>query len=160
MRALWRFAPCPSTVRSIEVLLPTTIPSTPFQGRSTATTLGFTVQPNLHFSQQVTYNSVVFDRQSDGSRVFAVHIIYTRTTYQFDRHFLIRAIEQFDSSAYRLLTDLLAAYEWVPGSVVHAGYGSSFDKAGYENGTWVPNIGRYLTTRRGLFFKVSYLFRL
>ena len=41
----------------------------------------------------------------------------SRTTYQFNKHFLVRLLEQFDSSSRRLLTDLLASYEFVPGTV-------------------------------------------
>ena len=63
---------------------------------------------------------------------------------------LVRAIEQFDSSRRRLLTDLLASYEFVPGTVFHAGYGSLFEKRGTDD---------YMTTSRGLFFKASYLHR-
>ena len=34
----------------------------------------------------------------------------------------------YDSSAQRVLTDLLASYELVPGTVFHAGYGSLYEK--------------------------------
>jgi hypothetical protein len=134
-------------------------PSNPFQGRSTNTTFGFTLQPNLHFNENISYNGVLFDRASDGTRVFSVHIVNMRTTYQFDKHFLVRVIEQFDSSQRRLLTDLLASYELIPGTVFHAGYGSLFEKRGFEGGTLIPNVGNYLTTSRSLFFKASYLHR-
>jgi hypothetical protein len=77
-----------------------------------------------------------------------------RSTYQFNKHFLVRGIEQFDSSRRRVLIDLLASYEFVPGTVFHAGYGSLFEKND------APEYPReYLTTSRGLFFKASYLHR-
>ena len=122
----------------------------PFQGRSRSSNIGFTLQPNQHVNQSVSYNRVRFDRASDGQRVYTVHIVNFRSTYQFNRHFLVRAIEQFDSSKRRLLTDLLASYEFVPGTVFHAGYGSLFEK---------PGTAEYFTTSRGLFFKASYLYR-
>ena len=125
-------------------------PVNPFQGRTTVRTFGFTLQPNQHINENVSYNGVAFDRASNGERVFTVHIVNFRSTYQFDRHFLVRAIEQFDSSKHRLLTDLLAAYEFVPGTVFQAGYGSLFEKR---------DIVNYTTVSRGLFFKVSYLHR-
>ena len=75
------------------------------------------------------------------------------------RSFLVRLLEQFDSSRNQLLTDFLASYELVPGTVFHAGYGSIFERAGFENGILVPNTGNYLTVSRGLFFKISYLHR-
>jgi hypothetical protein len=124
----------------------------PFQGRSTNGGLGLTLQPNQHFSQNIEHSMVRFKRASTGERVFDVDIVNTRTTYQFNKHFLVRLLEQFDSSSHRLLTDLLGSYEFVPGTVFHAGYGSL-----YEKQTTVAN--NYLTVSRGLFFKASYLHR-
>jgi Domain of unknown function (DUF5916)/Carbohydrate family 9 binding domain-like len=122
----------------------------PFQGRSTGGEFGFVLQPDQHINESVTYDGVRFERASNGEHIFTVHIVNLRSTYQFDRHFLVRAIEQFDSSQHRLLTDLLAAYEFVPGTVAQAGYGSLFEKR---------EIVNYTTVSRGLFFKVSYLHR-
>jgi hypothetical protein len=123
----------------------------PFQGKSKSGGFGFSLQPNQHFQQNVDYNGVQFNRASTGERIYTVHIVNTQTTYQFDKHFRLRLLEQFDSSQRRLLTDFLALYELVPGTVFHAGYGSLLEKQ-------VPEVG-YLTTSRGLFFKASYLHR-
>jgi len=123
----------------------------PYQGKSKSGGFGFSLQPNQHFQQNVDYNGVQFNRASTGERIYTVHIVNTQTTYQFDRHFRVRLLEQFDSSQRRLLTDFLALYELVPGTVFHAGYGSLREKQ-------VPEVG-YLTTSRGLFFKASYLHR-
>lgn len=123
----------------------------PFQGRSRNRSIGISFQPNPHFNQDIQINTVRFTRASTGEKVFDVDIVNTRTTYQFNRHFLVRLLEQFDSSTHRLLTDLLASYEFVPGTVFHAGYGSLYRKP--EDGN------RYMTVNRGLFFKASYLHR-
>ena len=125
-------------------------PVDPFQGKSKSANIGFTLQPNEHFSQNVNYSRVEFDRASDGQRVYTVNIVYLRSTYQFNKRFLVRVIEQFDSSQRRLLTDLLASYEFVPGTVFYAGYGSLCERLGTDP---------YTTTSRGLFFKASYLYR-
>jgi hypothetical protein len=95
----------------------------------------------------------------DRERVFDVDIVNAKSVYQFDKHFLVRLLEQFDSSRRQLLSDLLASYEFVPGTVFHAGYGSLYERRGFENGQLVPNTGNYLTVSRGLFFKASYLYR-
>jgi hypothetical protein len=104
---------------------------------------------------------VRFDRESTGERVFDVNIVNLRTTYQFDKHFLVRLLEQFDSASHRLLTDLLASYEFVPGTVFHAGYGSLYEQRPTQAGVLVPTgpDKQYLTVNRGLFFKASYLHR-
>ncbi|PYS55359.1 MAG: hypothetical protein DMG13_04410 [Acidobacteria bacterium] len=136
-------------------------PVNPFQGRSKSGGFGFSLQPNLHFQQNLDYNRVGFDRESSGERIYTVHIVNTQTTYQFDKHFRLRLLEQFDSSQHRLLTDLLAMYEVVPGTVFHAGYGSLYEKQTPQPGSLVPNNfgGGYMTVSRGLFFKASYLHR-
>jgi hypothetical protein len=120
-------------------------PVDPFQGRSRNVGVGVVFQPNQHFTQEVDARVVRFDRASSGERVFSVNILNFKTGYQFDKHFLVRLIEQYDSATRRLLTDLLASYEFLPGTVFHAGYGSLHEDRQARN--------------RGLFFKASYLHR-
>lgn len=88
-----------------------------------------------------------------------MNIVNTKSVYQFDKHFLVRLIEQWDSSRHQLLTDLLASYEFVPGTVLHAGYGSLAEQPSAEDGPSLPRAGSYSTVSRGLFFKASYLRR-
>jgi hypothetical protein len=136
----------------------------PFQGKSRFGFFGATLQPNQNISQSVEGNVSVFDRASNGERVYSYTIINSRTTYQFNKHFLVRLLAQYDSSAKRVLTDLLASYEFVPGTVFHAGYGSLFErgpKQAFPNNanSAVSLDEAYRPTHRGLFFKASYLRR-
>ncbi|HYR83742.1 MAG TPA: DUF5916 domain-containing protein [Terriglobia bacterium] len=131
----------------------------PFQGKSTHRSLEITLQPNQHINQSIDINTVRFDRASTGERVYSVDIVNLKTTYQFNKHFLVRLLEQYDSLKHRLLTDLLASYEFVPGTVFHAGYGSLYEKRDFQPGRLLPNGGDYMTVSRGLFFKASYLHR-
>jgi len=131
----------------------------PFQGRSTQGTLGVTFQPNGRFTQDLEGTRIVFDRESTGERVYTVHILNTRTTYQFSKELAVRGIVQYDSQETRVLTDFLGSYEPRPGTVVYAGYGSLYQKRSYQESDWIEGQGDYLTTRRGLFFKASYLYR-
>ena len=131
----------------------------PFQGDSFNDSLGVTLQPNQHLSQNIEYDTVRFDRASTGERVFTVNIVNLKTTYQFNRRFLARLIEQYDSSRHRLLTDVLGSYEFVPGTVFHAGYGSLYERRDFIAGRLLPDGGAYMTVNRGLFFKASYLHR-
>ena len=131
----------------------------PYQGKVRNGGFGITLQPNQHVNQNIEYNTVRFDRASNGERVFTVNILNFKTTYQFNKHFLVRLLEQYDSSRNRLLTDLLASYEFVPGTVFHAGYGSLYEKRDFQSGRLLPNGGDYMTVSRGLFFKASYMHR-
>jgi hypothetical protein len=131
----------------------------PFLGRSANVSTGALFQPNGRFSEDVEYTHIAFDRPTTGERVYTVNIVNTRTTFQFSKEFAIRAIVQYDSQQRRVLTDFLGSYELRPGTVVYAGYGSLYEKRAYQNDEWVEGQGNYLTTRRGLFLKASYLYR-
>ena len=134
-------------------------PVSPFQGRSTEASIGMSFEPTAQFSQRVSTTFISFDRDDTGAPVYDVRIINTRTIYQFNKYFFLRAILQFDSQRERLLGDFLASYELRPGTVLFAGYGSLMERRAFQDGRWVPLEGSYLTTQRGLFFKASYLHR-
>ena len=136
----------------------------PFQGYSQFSFFGLTFQPNQHLSQSVNGDTVRFDRASNGERIYSVNVINSRTTYQFDKHFLIRFLAQYDSSSHQVLTDFLASYEFVPGTVFHAGYGSLYERG--QSNAFPTDANspahleeKYRATSRGLFFKASYLKR-
>jgi hypothetical protein len=131
----------------------------PFPGRSRDTELGFTLQPNGRFNQNLSYRRVAFDREATGERVYTLDIVNSRTTYQFTRSFFLRALVQYDSSRSQVLTDFLSSYELRPGTVVYVGYGSLIERREFVDGRWIAHEGTYQTSRRGLFFKASYLYR-
>jgi hypothetical protein len=57
------------------------------------------------------------------------------------------------------MTDFLASFTYIPGTVIHVGYGSLFEKLGWREDEYVPS-DRFMETKRGFFFKASYLWRL
>jgi hypothetical protein len=102
---------------------------------------------------------VTFDHLSGGARVYTVNVLNTKTTFQVDRRFSLRAIVQYESSRSRVLTDLLASWELRPGTVAYAGYGSLVERQEWDGMRWLPGQGSYTTTNRGFFFKASYIHR-
>ncbi len=134
-------------------------PVAPYQGKSFDVATGFVYQPNGQLAEAVDFERVAFDRASTGERVYTVHILNTKTTYQFTTHFFLRAIAQFDSSKHQVLTDFLSSYELRPGTVFYAGYGSLIEQRDFQNNAWVTGTGQYQAVQRGLFFKASYLRR-
>jgi hypothetical protein len=130
----------------------------PFLGRSRSHQVELTLQPSARFNQFVSWNRVEFDRLS-GERVFDVDVVNLRTTYQFDAHFFVRGIVQYDSSRRQVLTDALASFELLPGTVAYAGYGSLIERREWDGSAWRQGPGEYRTTRRGFFFKASYIHR-
>ena len=126
-------------------------PENPLQGTRTAVGVNVGLQPTSNLNHEISYNFVDFDHRVTEEQVFDVHIVNLRNIYQFNQQFFLRLIAQLDSSRRRLLGDVLASYELVPGTVVHLGYGSILES---------PVGDRYTATVRALFFKVSYLARL
>ena len=124
-------------------------PANPFAGTNKSRRFNVGLQPNSKLSHSIGYQYVKFERET-GEKVFDVHIVNLRNTYQFSPQFLVRAIAQYDSSRRRVLGDFLASWELVPGTVVHAGYGALMESA---------NRGPYEATARAFFFKASYLAR-
>jgi hypothetical protein len=134
-------------------------PVDPFGGNERAYFAELTLQPTSRFGQGVTYDRVEFDRRSDGARVFTVDVVNTRTTFQVDRRLALRALVQYDSSTSRILTDFLASWELMPGTVAYAGYGSLIERQEWDGLEVRRQTGSFQTTQRGLFLKASYSHR-
>lgn len=134
----------------------------PFLGKNT--TLNFTaqVQPTPNFTQSLTFIHQDFNRVSDGSDVYTEDIIRSRTVYQFNENFFIRAIVQYDSYLDIVLTDLLASFTLIPGTVLHVGYGSLHENLEWRNGEWISgtDLTKFYQTSQSLFIKASYNFQL
>jgi hypothetical protein len=125
-------------------------PVDPFQGERRSMNLRAGIQPNSRLNHNVSYTFVHFERRDTGATVFDVHVVNLRNTYQFTPRFLLRAITQYDSSRRRVLGDFLASWELMPGTVVHGGYGSLWERLEQDP---------YRPTARAFFFKASYLAR-
>lgn len=127
---------------------------TPFQGDRTAASIRVGLQPNSNLNNNISYSFVTFKNRSTGGKVYDVHIVNLRNSYQFTPRFFLRGVAQYDSSRDRVLADFLASYELAPGTVVHAGYGSLFGRSQADQ-----DFDRYMGTARAFFFKASYLAR-
>ena len=134
-------------------------PVDPFSGSERAYYAELTFQPTPRLSQSITYDRVEFDRRSDGTRVFTVDVVNTRTTFQIDRQLAVRALVQYDSSTSRILTDFLGSWELLPGTVAYVGYGSLIERQEWDGLEVRRQTGSYRTSERGLFLKASYIHR-
>ena len=133
----------------------------PFAGKLKDQVISVLIQPTQRFRYSMAYRHVDFDRTSNGGNVYTVHILNLKGIYQFNEQLATRAIVQYNSYRKRVMTDFLASYELIPGTVVYAGYGSLIERRQWDEDRhrWQPGLGDYLTTRRSLFFKASYLWR-
>ncbi len=130
----------------------------PYQGKGNdaQASLRFLPTDKLHLDLSLIYSD--FYRSTDSKKIFDYLISRGRLTYQVNKYLFFRGILEYNSFHKSFLTDLLASFTYIPGTVVHVGYGSFFEKIKWENGDYYPS-DRYLETQRGFFFKASYLWR-
>jgi len=131
----------------------------PYQGRGSDATFGATYLPseNLRFELDLAYSD--FYRSAGGAKEYDYTIIRSANTYQVNKYLFFRAIVEYNSFYKSLMTDLLASFTYIPGTVIHIGYGSLYEKLAWREDQYEP-ADRFLEMKRDFFFKVSYLWRL
>ncbi len=133
----------------------------PFQGKGNTADLYILYQPfdKLSSSLGVTYTD--FFRSSDGEKMYDYTIWRNRTTFQVNRYLFFRGIVEYNHYWKKIYTDFLASFTYIPGTVIYFGYGSVYEKVRWssEDREYFPSDD-YLMTKRGFFFKASYLWRL
>lgn len=130
----------------------------PYQGLKEDASAAVTWQASENWESSLSLTYSDFRRPADAVRVYDYAIIRCRNTYQVNRYLFFRGIAEHNSFRKRWILDLLASFTYIPGTVVHLGYGSLFEKLRWENGGYVP-ADSYVEMERGLFFKASYLWR-
>jgi len=131
----------------------------PYQGYGTDVTGTVVYQPSEKFnsSLSITYSDLY--RDDTDQKIFDYTIIHSKNTFQVSRYLFFRAIVEYNSFYEQLMTDFLASFTYIPGTVIHAGYGSRYEKTQWNTDRYVA-ADNFMETRRGLFFKASYLWRL
>lgn len=135
----------------------------PFLGKRLRIHSSIKIQPINTISFYFSYEYTDFDRKSTGENIYDYHIFYTHSTYQPNKHLFFRALIQYDSYLDLIMTDILASYEFVPGTVFHIGYGSLHEKLFWNSTdrTWETEIEnrKFYYMSRSFFVKVSYRFQ-
>lgn len=134
-------------------------PTDPFVGNGKTVDVGATVQPSVKLNIGFDYSYADLKEKIGNLKVYSVNIYNLHTTYQFNKYFFLRGILRYNSFQEKLLTDFLASFTLIPGTVVHLGYGSLSFKNQWQGNQWVQGLGDLTPMKRGLFFKASYLFR-
>jgi len=129
----------------------------PYGGSGNDVTASLRYQPTekIETGLSLTFS----DFSSGGAKEFDYTIARSRNTYQLNRYVFFRAIFEYNSFWDRLTTDFLASFTYIPGTVVHFGYGSLFERLDLEGGARPPGA-HFTETARSFFFKASYLWRL
>lgn len=134
-------------------------PDNPFLGSGSQYTMGITLQPGIKLNLGFEWlYDVLYKPRSNGStgaeKWYSADILNLQATYQFNRFFFLRGAVRYDGFQEKILSDLLASFTLIPGTVVHLGYGSIQQKPSWNNYQDFTNV------KDGLFLKISYLWQL
>jgi len=130
----------------------------PYQGTSQSVRGSLGYQATDKILASLTYSYSNFTRESDGERIYDYAITRSRLTYQLNRYLFFRGIVEYNHFYDQVTTDFLASFTYIPGTVVHFGYGSLYHRVAWRQGAYVP-ADRFREASRGIFFKASYLWR-
>jgi len=132
--------------------------STPEQGKGTTLSANLIFQPWKDFNLTATETYADLFRSSDNSLVFDYPIHRVRLTYQLNQYWFVRTIVEYNGYRKSLTDDFLLSFTYIPGIVMYLGYGSLYERTAWNKTEYVA-ANSYLETYRGIFLKVSYLWR-
>ncbi|MBN2282227.1 MAG: carbohydrate binding family 9 domain-containing protein [Candidatus Marinimicrobia bacterium] len=133
----------------------------PLQTFRSGTEVEIEFKPSSNF--QTSFNAVqsYFENLKSGKLLMDYKIFRNRTTFQINKYLFLRSTIEYNTYEEQVLTDFLVSYTYIPGTVLHVGYGSMFERT-----TWDSTDKEYrhsedfLEMDRGLFMKASYNWRL
>jgi hypothetical protein len=130
----------------------------PAQGKSYIVSAVLILQPwdDLQGEADFTYSD--FYRDADNAKLYDYPITRLKLTYQLNKYLFVRVIGQYNGYYKELATDLLASFTYIPGTVIYLGTGSIYDRVRW-NGSDFSDADQLLEMRRGIFLKMSYLWR-
>jgi len=130
----------------------------PYQGKGSRASGQIIFQPSEKINIRVDLTYADFFRDSDSLKIYDYTILRTRLTYQMNKYLTFRGVVEYNDYNKTLYTDFLVSFLYIPGTVIHLGYGSLYEKTQWMDGEYRES-DRFLEMERGLFFKVSYLWR-
>jgi len=131
----------------------------PYQGRENIVTAALIYLPSSKIRSEIDFTYSDFFRASDSQKIFDYPITRAKLTYQMNKYLFFRGVLEYNAYNQELFTDFLASFTYIPGTVIHFGYGSVYDKTRFLNDRY-ENTHRFYEKKRGFFFKASYLWRL
>lgn len=131
---------------------------TPEQGKAHMLIASLTLQPWDNIQSDLSYTYADFYSDATDQKLYDYGITRGKITYQVNQHLFFRGIAQYNDFRRDLSTELLASFTYIPGTVIYLGYGSLYNKVRWDGTDYVTSDG-FLEMQRGLFLKMSYLWR-
>lgn len=130
-------------------------PGQPFSGKETELGASIRLQATSRFITEMGLRYATFYQNDHTEKLYEVTIWRNTTILQFNKYLFFRAITEYNTFRHQLRADVLLSFTWIPGTVVHLGYGSQFEKLEWQNSAYIPSKD-FLNSQRAWFFKASY----
>lgn len=131
----------------------------PYQGHSNYLSAKIVYQPSDKVETMISFTDYDFYRKSDSEKIYNYLIGRCKLSYQFNKYMFLRGIVEYNDYRKELLTDFLASFTYIPGTVIHLGHGSIYQKTKWDVDRFVDSR-QFHESKRGLFFKMSYLWQI
>jgi hypothetical protein len=131
----------------------------PFQGKSNVFSGYLIYQPTDKIETNFDFIYSDFYDDSNSKKIYDYPIYRGKLQYQFNKYLFLRLITEYNDYKRNLILDMLASFTYIPGTVIYIGYGSMYDKIQWENNQY-RDSDKFMETKRGFFFKASYLWRI
>jgi len=131
----------------------------PAAGRARTLSVATILQPNDHWEIALEATTLRFRLEEVSTSLYNDAVLSARIRYQPNRHLFLRTIAEWDGFAGELLTDWLASFRYVPGTVVHLGLGNLYRDEEEGRALSTSLIRRKFEQQRELFLKIAYGFR-
>lgn len=114
-------------------------------------------QPSEQFSSVFSYRHRVYHVRSSNEKLYDISIYRNKTIYQLNKYLSFRGIVEYYNDTKKIICDALAEFTYIPGTVIHLGYGPTFKRYSVDDITYP--FDRFRLVSSAFFFKASYLFR-
>lgn len=130
------------------------------QGDVTRLSFFLNIQPITRLESIFTVKREIYKGRETSDNDYTISILRNKTTYHINKYFLLRGIVEYDSEDKQILIDALAEFTYIPGTVIHLGYGPTLGKElEVPGGNRFIRYDRFRPVSSSFFFKASYLFR-
>ncbi|MBN2089377.1 carbohydrate binding family 9 domain-containing protein [candidate division KSB1 bacterium] len=141
--------------------------SEPYQGKGSSASGNIILQFSDNFQSSLSLDYSDLYRKSTGEKIFDYTIVRSKNTYQINKYLFFRIIAEYSpfhnyelsEKTRELTTDFLISFTYIPGTVIHLGYGSFYERIEWKDEQYVDS-DRFLESKRSFFFKTSYLWRM
>jgi len=136
-------------------------PAAPYQGGIKSLDWSVNLQPSSQFTNEFSGTWNRFYQRDPKNEVYDYNIVRSRSSYRLNRYVELRGIVEmrsyydyyFQSRFNTIITDLLASFSYIPGSVIYLGYGALSEHP-------QTDLAHLREDEQSLFFKASYNWRL